>query len=158
MNIKNFKIKTFAVIFTLATSSHFAFAEDKDKNIYTQGISTEAAGDFIVEITDESFFFQDNAYEVYSVSYDNAELNTKIAVNIFSDSYTYIVIGEDYKLFYENSEEGFGVRRVKFANLDANERFDAMEFSEQSILSETRQRFKKKTIDLIISNLPDLKS
>lgn len=158
MKTKRKYTKTFIVTLAFLMAGNIVLAEDKSKGSYISGNSNSAAGDYSVEETNDKFYFQGNAFEVYGIEYENSALNSKIAVNTGSENYSYVVIGKDYKLFYESSEEGFGVRKVKFSNPDAHERFDVIEFKEQTILSESKNIDRKEAIELITANLPAMKS
>jgi hypothetical protein len=150
------KITAVAVMLTITSFSLFAKG-DKDP-VYTEGTTISPAGDYVVKATDDAYYFQGKAYEVYDVLYEDSFMDMKIAVNHESDCQSFIAYSDNFMVFYKCDEGGFGVRRILFTNNETREGFDSEKYQEQLVLKKQQRIFKKKAIELIASNLPSMQT
>jgi len=108
--------------------------------------------DYVVYGSEELYAFNGNTYEVLNVEYAN-EKDIKIAVHEKS----YIVLDENYIIFYESSKHGFGIRKILFKNPTAAAALDAEKYQQQTILSPDKKIDKLTAIGLIVDYFPKLK-
>lgn len=148
--------RAMTMLIVLCASFALAFADGETSAVFLTGTSNSAAGDFVVQSTDEPFAFQGREYEVYRVYYDNTEMNMKIAVNTEGKCNSFIAFNGEFMLFYTCNKDGFGVRKVMFSNPWASQLFDADEYQVQTVLLKKRKIDKKRAVGLIASYMPML--
>ncbi len=149
------RVMTVLVMLGVATS--LAFADGETSEVYLKGTSHSAAGDFVVQTTNDIFQYQGREYDVFRVYYDNPEMNIKIAVNTDGKCTSFIAFNEDFMLFYNCNKNGFGVRKIMFSNPWAKQQFNAQEFHDQTVLLKKKSVDKKQAVGLIASYVPQLK-
>ena len=135
-----------------------AFADGDITDVYTTGTSNSPAGDFVVQNTDDVFHYQGETYDVYKVYYDDPAMNLKIAVNEDGKCKSFVAYSDEYTIFYKCNKNGFGVRKVMFANPKVHKRFDAEEFQHQTVLKKKRKIEKKDAVELIAAFLPTMQT
>lgn len=138
----------------LFMTASMAFADGDITDVYTTGTSNSPAGDFVVQTTGDLFHFQGETYNVYKVYYDDPSMNLKIAVNTDGKCKSFVAYNDEYTIFYKCNRNGFGVRKVMFANTHVKDRFDAEEFHQQTILKKKKRIEKKEAVELIAAFLP----
>ncbi|MCF8226050.1 MAG: hypothetical protein K9J30_09235 [Bacteroidales bacterium] len=148
------RMMTIAVAIVMTGTT--VFADGGITDVYTTGTTNTPAGDFVVRSTNDLFYFQGEKYEVFKVYYDDPAMNMKIAVNPDEKCKSLIAFTDDYTLFYQCNRHGFGVRRVLFANPDAQKRFDPDKYQSQTVLSKKRRIEKKDAVKLIAGFLPGM--
>jgi len=139
-------------LFTLST-----FAEGDSPDVYLTGKTAETENSFIVIPSDEIFNFQGKEYEVYKVTYDNPTMNMKIAVLNEDRHHSFVAYTADFTIFYECTREGFGSRKILFANPDAMLSFNPNKYSEQLVLDKSRKVTRKHGIELIAGYVPSMR-
>ncbi|MEX0988552.1 MAG: hypothetical protein WD052_13825 [Bacteroidales bacterium] len=145
---------TIALALVMTTS--VVFAEGEITDVYTTGTSFSSAGDFVVRTTNDVYHFQGNVYEVFKVYYDDPSKNFNIAVNLDGKCKSFIAYNREFTIFYDCTKQGFGARKIMFSNPDTQYRFDPVEYSEQTVLSDKRKIDKKTAINLIAGFLPEM--
>jgi len=135
----------------------FVFADGETAEVFLTGTSHSAAGDFVVQTTNDMFHFQGGEYEVFRVYYDNPEMNMKIAVNMTGPCTSFVAFNGEFMFFYNCNRDGFGVRKVMFSNPWVKDSFDARQFHDQSVLMKDRRVVKKDAIGLIAAYVPQMK-
>ncbi len=154
--VSSFKmVMTF--IITLSLSTTFAFADGETTEVFLTGTSNSAAGDYVIQVTNDMFHFQGIEYEVYRVYYDDPDMNMKIAVNTEGKCTSFVAFNGEFMFFYNCNKYGFGVRKVMFSNPWAKDAFDAQQFHDQTVLMKTRKVEKKQAVGLIASYVPQMK-
>lgn len=149
--------RVMAVVAILSVSASLAFADGETSEVYCTGTSNSAAGEYVVQTTNDLFQYQGRDYEVFRVYYDDPEMNMKIAVNTDGKCTSFIAFNEDFMLFYNCNKNGFGVRKVLFSNPWAKEQFNAQQFHDQTVLMKKKSVDKKQAVTLIASYVPQLK-
>ena len=146
-----------ATIVMLGVTTSLAFADGETSEVYLKGTSNSAAGDYVVQTTNDIFQYQGRDYEVFRVYYDNPDMNIKIAVNTEGKCTSFIAFSEEFMLFYNCNKNGFGVRKIMFSNPCAKKQFDAQQFHDQTVLLKKKSVDKKQAVGLIASYVPQLK-
>jgi hypothetical protein len=146
-----------AIVVILCVPVSFVFADGETTEVFLTGTSNSAAGDFVVQTTNDLFNFQGREYEVFRVYYDNPDMNMKIAVNTEGKCTSFVAFNGEFMFFYNCNKHGFGVRKVLFSNPWAKDLFDAQQFHDQSVLMKKRNIEKKQAVGLIASYVPQLK-
>lgn len=154
----SFITRTIAMAIALVSTTAVAFADGEITDVYSTGSTSTPAGDYVVRTTNDVFYFQGEVYDVYKVYYDDPSMNLKIAVNQDGKCKSFIAYSTDYTLFYKCTKDGFGVRRVLFSNPEAHERFNALEYSQQSVLTKQRRVNMREAIDMIAAFVPVLQT
>lgn len=149
--------RVMAIIAILSVSTSLAFADGETSEVYCTGTSHSAAGEYVVQTTNDLFQYQGRDYEVFRVYYDDPEMNMKIAVNTDGKCTSFIAFNEDFMLFYNCNKNGFGVRKVLFSNPWVKEQFNAQQFHDQTVLMKKKSVEKKQAVTLIASYVPQLK-
>lgn len=149
--------RVMAIVAILSVSASLAFADGETSEVYCTGTSHSAAGEYVVQTTNDLFQYQGRDYEVFRVYYDDPEMNMKIAVNTDGKCTSFIAFNEDFMLFYNCNKNGFGVRKVLFSNPWAKEQFNAQQFHDQTVLMKKKSVDKKQAVTLIASYVPQLK-
>ena len=164
MSLKNNAMKkvgllnrVMAIVAILSVSTSLAFADGETSEVYCTGTSHSAAGEYVVQTTNDLFQYQGRDYEVFRVYYDDPEMNMKIAVNTDGKCTSFIAFNEDFMLFYNCNKNGFGVRKVLFSNPWVKEQFNAQQFHDQTVLMKKKSVDKKQAVTLIASYVPQLK-
>ena len=148
------RMVTLAIAFVMTTAT--AFADGEITEVYTTGTSNSAAGDFVVRTTDDVFHYQGAEYQVFKVYYDDPAMNMKIAVNTGGKCKSFVAYSTDYIMFYNCNRDGFGVRKVMFANPDAHKRFNVDVYEQQTVIRKERKIEEKDAIELIAAFLPSM--
>jgi hypothetical protein len=154
----NFITRMMTVAMALVMTTGLAFADGEITDVYTTGKTNTPAGDFVVRTTNDVFHFQGTEYEVFKVYYDDPSMNMNIAVNAEGKCKSFIAYTKDYTLFYDCNRYGFGVRKVMFTNPEAQKRFDASEYQQQSVLRKQHKIEKKDAVELIAAFLPGMQT
>ena len=141
------KLKLFLAIFVLSLTSVFA---SHDSPILLSG-TTITGINYIVYHSEEIYHFNGNVYDIYMIDYEGLE-NAKLAVLDKS----YIVLGENFTIFYESTRNGFGVRKIFFQNPLIKEKFNSEEYQKQTILNDNKRIGTKNAIGLVVSYFPKL--
>jgi len=141
----------------LCASFSFAFADGETTEVFLTGTTNTAAGDYVVQTTNDMFHYQGQAYEVFRVYYDDPDMNMKIAVNTDGKCTSFVAFNGEFMFFYNCNKHGFGVRKVLFSNPWAKQEFDAQQFHDQTILMKKRSVEKKQAVGLIAAYVPQLK-
>jgi hypothetical protein len=149
--------RVMAIAVMLFVSATFAFADGETTEVFLTGTSNTAAGDFVVQTTNDMFYFQGREYEVFRVYYDDPEMNMKIAVNTEGKCTSFVAYNGEFMFFYNCNKNGFGVRKVLFSNPWAKDQYDAQQFHDQSVLMKKRSVEKKQAVGLIASYVPQMK-
>lgn len=150
------RISVFALSLIFVTST--AFAEGESENAYMTGTTYTAAGDFVMNQTDEIFHYQGGEYQVFEVFYDDPGHNVRLAVPTDDKCKCLIAYTDDTWFFYNCSKEGFGIRKVLFTSQSLMEQYSAEEYQEQSILMKKRNTIDRDVaLGLVASYLPRLK-
>jgi hypothetical protein len=149
--------KLMTLLISLLVSTTFAFADGETAEVFLTGTSNSAAGDYVVQTTNDLFHFQGREYEVYRVYYDDPEMNMKIAVNNEGKCTSFVAFNGEFMFFYNCNKHGFGVRKVMFSNPWTKDDFNAQQFHDQSVLMKERKIEKKQAVGLIASYVPQLK-
>lgn len=144
-------------VLIMLTLAPFAMAEGSANEVYLSGTSSSAAGDYIVQTTDEVFHYMGREYEVFEVFYDNPEMNMSIAVNTEGPCTSFVAYNNEYMFFYLCNKYGFGVRKVMFSNPWVKDGFNHIEYQEQSVLLDKKKVEKKQAVGLIASYVPLMK-
>ena len=145
------------MVVALCVFSTFAFADGETSEVYLTGTSNSAAGDYVVQTTNDMFHFQGKEYEVYRVYYDDPDMNMKIAVNREGKCTSFVAFNGEYMFFYNCNKHGFGVRKVMFSNPWAKDVFDPQQYHDQSVLMKEKKVEKKEAVGLIAAYVPQLK-
>ena len=145
------------VVVALCVSATFVFADGETTEVFLTGSSNSAAGDYVVQTTNDMFHFQGREYEVFRVYYDDPDMNMKIAVNIEGACTSFVAFNGEFMFFYNCNKYGFGVRKVMFSNPWAKDAFDAKQFHDQTVLMKKRKVEKKQAVGLIAAYVPQLK-
>lgn len=154
----SFLAKFMAVAAMLFVTSTLVFADGEITEVFLTGTSSNtAAGNFVVQTTDDIFYYNGDEYNVYKVYYDNPDMNMKVAVFEEGKCRSYIAYTKDYMFFYNCTKNGFGVRKVMFSNPDEHSQFDPEAYQEQTILSKERKMERKDAVGLIACYVPDLR-
>ncbi len=153
-----FITKTTAVAVMLMITSLSLLAEAEMEPVFAEGTTVSPAGDYVVNTTDEVYYFQGKEYEVYDVTYEDSFMDMKIAVNLAPDCKSYIAYTDNFTVFYSCDENGFGVRKILFSNNKTREGFDTAKYNDQVVLKKRQILSKKKAIELIASNLPSMQT
>lgn len=133
------------------------YARTDNPDVYMTGKTVEAETNFIVVPSEEVFHFQGMEYEVYKVTYDNPALNCKIAVRQVDRRNVFVAYTNMYTIFYEAGSNGFGPRKILFANPDAQLSFNPNKYSDQQVLDRNRSVSRKRGIELIAGYLPAMR-
>lgn len=141
----------------LCLPSALVWADGESTEVYLSGTTNSAAGDFVVQTTEEMFHFQGSSYEVFKVYYDNPEMNMKIAVNNEGRCTSFVAYNGEFLFFYNCNKYGFGVRKVMFSNPWVKDGFDARQFHDQSVLLKEKRVEKKQAVGLIAAYVPQMK-
>ena len=152
----SFLIRSMTAVIVLLGFSAFAFADGETTEVFLEGTSHSSAGNFVVQTTDDLFYFQGSEYEVYNVYYDDPGMNMKIAVNNDGRCRSFVAYNGDFMFFYDCNEHGFGVRKVMFSNPWAKDQFSSEQFQNQSVLQKKRRIDKKQAVGLIAAYVPQL--
>lgn len=134
-----------------------SYASKDNPDVYMTGKTVETETNFIVVPSEEVFHFQGQEYEVYKVTYDNPALNCKIAVRQVDRRNVFVAYTNTYTIFYEAGSNGFGPRRILFANPDAQLSFNPNKYSDQQVLDRNRHVSRKHGIELIAGYLPAMR-
>ena len=110
-------------------------------------------GEYVIVDTEQVYHFQGLEYEIFNVMYDDPKVNMKIAVN----GKKYIAYNDEFTAFYECTRHGFGVRKILFSSAEARDKYDAKEFSQQTVLCKERKIDQEKALGLIAMYSPELK-
>jgi len=153
----SFLVRLMAVSAILFVTSTLVFADGDITETYLSGSTNSAAGGYVVQTSGDMFYYNGNEYEVYTVSYDNPEMDMKIAVNDKGLCHSYVAYSDKYMFFYYCTKDGFGVRKVLFSNPDEHNNFDPVAYQKQTILRDKRKLDKKEAIGLIVCFVPDLR-
>jgi hypothetical protein len=145
------------MLIALFVTTAAAYADGETTEVFLTGSSNSAAGDFVVQTTNDQFHYQGKLYEVYRVYYDNPEMNMKIAVNTDGKCRSFVAYNGEFMFFYDCNRHGFGVRKVMFSNPWTKDEFDARHFRDQSVLMKDRKVEKKQAVGLIAAYVPQLK-
>jgi hypothetical protein len=149
--------RVMAIVVMLCASVSFAFADGETTEVFLTGTTNTAAGDFVVQTTNDVFHYQGRAYEVFRVYYDDPDMNMKIAVNTEGKCTSFVAYNGEFMFFYNCNKHGFGVRKVLFSNPWAKQEFDAQQYHDQTVLMKKRSVEKKQAVGLIASYVPQLK-
>lgn len=149
--------KAMALVVAFLVSATFVFADGEITEVFLAGTTNSAAGDFVVQTTNDMFHYQGREYEVYRVYYDNPDMNMKIAVNNVGKCTSFVAYDGEFMFFYNCNKHGFGVRKVMFSNPWVKDDFDAQQFHDQSILMKERRVEKKQAVGLIAVYVPQMK-
>lgn len=149
--------KAMTLVVALLVSVTYAFADGETTEVFLTGTTNSAAGDFVVQTTNDMFHFQGREYEVYRVYYDNPDMNMKIAVNNEGKCTSFVAYNGEFMFFYDCNKHGFGVRKVMFSNPWVKNDFNARQFHDQSVLMKERKVEKKQAVGLIASYVPQMK-
>jgi len=142
----SFLVKSMAVVAMLFVTSTLVFADGEITEVFLTGTSNSAAGNFVVQTTDDVFYYNGKEYDVYKVYYDNPEMNMKVAVNEEGKCRSYVAYTKDYMFFYNCTKNGFGVRKVMFSNPYEHKDFDHNAYQEQTVLSKERKMERKEAV------------
>lgn len=146
--------KLVMVFASLFFSTVLLWADGTVSEVYLTGTTNSAAGDFVVQTTDDLFHFQGQVYEVYKVSYDDPAMNMRIAVNTEGKCNSFVAYNGQFSFFYQCNKYGFGVRKVMFANPWVQDQFSHNEYHDQTILCCERKIEKKTAIGTIATYVP----
>ena len=108
--------RAMASVVILCASVSFAVADGETTEVFLTGTTNTAAGDFVVQTTNDMFHYQGRAYEVFRVYYDDPDMNMKIAVNTEGKCTSFVAFNGEFMFFYNCNKHGFGVRKVLFSN------------------------------------------
>jgi len=144
-------------VIALFVFSMFLFADGETTEVFLTGTSNSSAGEFVVQTTNDLFYFQGKEYDVYQVYYDDPGMNMKIAVNNEGRCTSFVAFNGEFMFFYNCNKHGFGVRKVLFSNPWANDQFSAKQFHDQTVLLKKRRIEKKQAVGLIAAYVPQLK-
>lgn len=146
-----------ALSILLCLPASLVWADGESTEVYLSGTTNSAAGDFVVQTTEEMFHFQGNSYDVFKVYYDNPEMNMEIAVNNEGRCTSFVAYNGEFLFFYTCNKYGFGVRKVMFSNPWVKDGFDARQFHDQSVLLKQKKVEKKQAVGLIAAYVPQMK-
>lgn len=149
--------RAMALVVALLVSATFAFADGETTEVFLTGTTNSAAGDFVVQTTNDMFHYQGREYEVYRVYYDNPDMNMKIAVNNAGKCTSFVAYNGEFMFFYNCNKNGFGVRKVMFSNPWVKNDFNAQHYHDQSVLMKERKVEKKQAVGLIAAYVPQMK-
>ena len=144
-------VLVFASLFFLTI---LAWADATINEVYLTGTTNSSAGQFVVQTTDDLFYFQGKVYEVYQVNYDDPTMNMWIAVNSEGNCNSFVAYNGQFSFFYACNKYGFGVRKVMFVNPWVHDQFSPIEYQEQSILCCKHKIEKKMAIGTIATYVP----
>ena len=144
-------------VILLMVSFTLAFADGEITEVFLTGTSNSPAGEFVVQTTDDLFYFKGKEYEVYKVYCDNPGMNMKIAVNNEGRCNSFVAYNGEFMFFYQCNKHGFGVRKVMFSNPWAKDQFSAIQFHDQSVLLKDRKIERKQAVGLIAAYVPQMK-
>jgi hypothetical protein len=144
-------------VIVLFVFSVAAFADGEITEVFLTGTSNSPAGEFVVQTTDDIFYFQGGEYEVYKVYYDDPGMNMNIAVNNQGRCTSFVAYNGEFMFFYNCNKHGFGVRKVMFSNPWVKDEFSARQYHDQTVLLKQRKIEKKQAVGLIASYVPQLK-
>jgi hypothetical protein len=147
--------RAMVLIATLLLASPLLFADGESTGIFLSGSSNTWAGDYVIQSTQDVFHYQGRVFEVYRVSYDNPEMNMKIAVNTEGPC-RFVAYNGEFSFFYVCNEYGFGVRKVMFNNPWEQDRFSNIEYNHQSILRKKHKIDKTTALGMIATYMPSL--
>ena len=147
-----------AVTFALALTCTAVFADGEATEVYLNGPTYTAAGDFVITGTDEVYQYQGEEFQVYNVYYDNPEHNMKIAVRDEGNCKSFIAFTDEYWIMYNCTKDGFGVRKVMFNNPNTRDVFNPEAYQGQTVLVKTRRIDKEQALGLIAAYMPKLQS
>jgi len=147
---------TIAMAFVMTTGT--VYADGGTTEVYAKGVTNTPAGDYVVRATNDLYHFQGEEYEVYKVYYDDPSMNMNIAVKKGKRCQSFIAYTNDYTVFYDCDTNGFGARKIMFANPDARNKFDSVQYQKQTVLREQSRIEKKDAVDLIAISLPGMHS
>ncbi len=138
--------------------SMVAFADGETAEVFLTGTSNSSAGDFVVQTTNDDFYFQGKVYEVFRVYYDDPDMNMKIAVNTTDGNCrSFVAYNGEFMFFYQCNKHGFGVRKVMFSNPWVKDDFNAQQFHDQTVLLKEKKVEKKEAVGLIAAYVPQMK-
>lgn len=145
------------LIFTaLFAASSLLLADEEKADVYFTGNTNSAAGEFVVQTSEDLYHFQGRIYEVYKVSYDDSRRNMKIAVNNEGKCTSFVAYNGAFTFFYNCNKFGFGVRKVMFENHWTHHQFSPNAYHKQSIMKCDKDIDKKEAIRLIAIYQPML--
>jgi hypothetical protein len=147
-----------AIAMALILTTGVVYADGGSTDVYAKGSTYTPAGDYVVQSTNDIFHFQGEVYEVFNVYYDDPAMNLKIAVNPGDKCSSFIAFTNDYTVFYKCGKQGFGVRKIMFANPEAQKRFDCVEYQKQTVLRKQHKIEKKDAVSIIASFLPGMQT
>lgn len=150
------KKRVITIAASLLVASSMLFADGETAEVYLSGKTNTPAGDYVVQATDDLYYFQGKVYEVYRVDYEDPLLNMKIAVNIEGNCTSFVAYNGQFTFFYNCNKNGFGVRKVMFANPWVKDQFSSDEFHCQTILKNQKKMEKKEAIGIVASYVPML--
>jgi len=144
------------IFIALFAATSLLMADEEKEEVYLSGNTNTSAGDFVVHLSEDLYHFQGRVHEVYKVSYDNTNMNMKIAVNTEGDCKSFVAYNGEFTFFYNCNKFGFGVRKVMFDNFWAHEQFSAEQYHQQSIMKCDKIIDKKDAVRLIAVYVPML--
>ncbi len=144
------------VIAPLLAFSPLCYADGSDAEVYLKGATETPAGDYMVLGTEEVYYYNGNAYDVYLVQYENIIEDLKIAVHTGDDCNSYIATNGQFTFFYSCDENGFGIRRVMFSNPQVPRSFSPEQFHCQTVLCKKRKVNRPVAVETVVCFIPQL--
>lgn len=154
MKTNNYFSNSAVLLYLLFATSAMTNAMNDGPGEYARGTSNSKAGDYTINTSDELYHFQGEIYNVYQVNYQNSSMDVKIAVSNNKKENVFVAYGESYTIFYDCGKEGFGAKRVLFANPQAQLEFNPNILMKQFVLLKKHKVKDIEAIQLIAASLP----